>query len=269
MGQIAASATVDVSAQLGDDVSLGPGCVVGPGAVIGEGTELRANVVVCAGVEIGKGNRIFANCVIGEEPQMITPDTSAGQCVIGDGNTLRENVTIHRGSQVGTGRTIIGNDCLLMAGAHVGHDCEIADQVVLSNNALLSGHVIVEERAWIGAGNGVHQFSTVGRFAYTGGLSAIQKDLPPYVRAAGCYPLSIKGLNTVGMQRGDIPDASIHVLKEVYMKLYRRSSGEAFAEVLDGLLAEPVTDEHVRYFLESLQRSSQHRLGRYRELFRT
>ncbi len=268
MAQIAPTASVDTTAKLSDDVVIGPGCVIGAGVRIGSGCVLKANVMVCDGVEIGRENRFFANVVIGEEPQMLRPETQPTKLRIGNHNVFRENVTVHRGSSAGTGRTVIGSHCYLMAGAHVAHDCDVADHVVISNGTLLSGHVKIEERAWIGAISGIHQFTTVGRYAYIGGLSGVQRDVPPYVRAAGCYPMEIKGINAIGMQRAGIAAADITAMKRAYLRLYKRREGRSFEAELKAMLSEGSDNEHVSYFLESLRRSSQHHLGRYMELNR-
>lgn len=268
MAQIAPTACVDASAELAGDVVVGPGCVIGAGVRIGPGCVLKANVMVCDGVEIGSDNRFFANVVIGEEPQMLRPESRSTELRIGDHNVFRENVTVHRGSSAGTGRTVIGSHCFLMAGSHVAHDCEVADHVILSNGSLLSGHVKIEERAWIGAISGIHQFTTIGRYAYIGGHSGVLRDVPPYVRAVGCYPLEIRGINTVGLQRAGIAASDIAALKRAYLRMYKRREGRSFDVELEAMLSEGSDNEYVSYFLESLRRSSQHRLGRYMELNR-
>ena len=119
---ISETAVVDKTAQIAQEVSIGPGCVIGPGAIVGQGCELKANVFIAPGVHLGKENRVFANCVLGEEPQILNL-SDQGSLVIGDRNVFRENVTINRGSSShGSGKTIIGNDCYFMIGSHVGHD---------------------------------------------------------------------------------------------------------------------------------------------------
>ena len=269
MTQIAETAVVDKTAEIDRDVIVGPGCVIGPDAVVERGCELKANVFLAPGVRLGKANRIFANCVLGEEPQILNQVAAQTNLVIGDNNILRENVTINRGSSHGSGETVVGNGCYFMTGAHVGHDCEIEDEVVLCNDAQIGGHVKLERKVWMGSLCGVHQFCTVGRYAYIAGMSAVGRDIPPFVRAAGSYPCRTRGVNTIGLERAGFSAESIEALKKIYMQLFRRSNDASFAELLEELSARRDHDEHVRCLLDFMSRSSRHPLGRFREQFRT
>ncbi|MCH9022543.1 MAG: acyl-[acyl-carrier-protein]--UDP-N-acetylglucosamine O-acyltransferase, partial [Planctomycetes bacterium] len=141
MTEIAETAVVDKTADLGQDVIVGPGCVIGPGAVVEDRCELKANVCIAPHGRLGKENRVFANCVLGEEPQSLNQTDQGTTLVIGDHNVLRENVTLNRGSSRGPGKTRVGNGCYFMTGVHVGHDCEIDDEVVLCNSVHIGGHV--------------------------------------------------------------------------------------------------------------------------------
>lgn len=269
MTKIAETAVVDKTAELGQDVIVGPGCVIGPGVVVEERCVLKANVFLAPHVRLGKANRIFANCVLGEEPQSLNQSDQETTLVIGDHNVLRENVTINRGSSRGPGQTVVGNSCYFMTGVHIGHDCEIEDEVVLCNSVHIGGHVKLEHKVQMGSLCGVHQFCTLGRYAYIGGLSGISRDIPPFVRATGSYPCRTRGLNTIGLERAGFSAESIEALKKVYMKIFRRANEANFAELLKELSARPDLDENVRYLLECVSRSSQHQLGRFREQFRT
>jgi UDP-N-acetylglucosamine acyltransferase len=268
MTKIASTAVIDTSAQLGEDVEVGPGAVIGAGVTLGAGCTIKANVVIEDRVTLGKRNRVFPNCVLGEEPQTLHPDDGETQLIIGDDNTFRENVTVHRGSSEGVGKTVIGTHCYFMVGSHIAHDCRIEDHVVISNATLLSGHVTIEHHAWLGAICGVHQFSTVGHYAYIAGASTIHRDIPPYVRAAGAYPCEVRGLNLIGLERAGFSEQSIKALREAYHPLYKRCNGTTFLEQVDRMRAREDLDEHVASLLESLHRSSQHRMGRYQEIFR-
>ena len=268
MTEVAPTATVEPTAQVGPDVTIGPGCLIGASAVIGEGCELMANVVIANGVVLGRNNRIFPNTILGAEPQILSYEPSQTALIIGDENVFRENVTISCGSPHGGGRTVIGDRCYFMAGVHVGHDCQVEDSVVISNQSLLSGHVKVERQAWIGALCGMHQFTTVGRHAYIGGMSTVYRDIPPYVKAAGAYPCEIRGLNTIGLQRAGFNAAGIAALKSTYLRLYRRRSGKTFAETVLELVQADGIDPHVCHLLEAIQNSMKHPLGRFRELAR-
>lgn len=268
MTQIASTATVDKAAQLGADVCIGPGCVIGPHAVIGEGSELKANVVITGRVTLGRQNRLFANCVLGEEPQRLGSHDTDGELVIGHHNTFREGVTIHPGSPVGDGKSIIGSHNYLMIGAHLGHDCHLEDNIVISNYTQISGHNKIEKNAWLSALCGTHQFVTIGRFAYVAGMSAIAHDVPPFLKVAGSYPCKIRGLNAIGLQRAGFSTDSIAALEKAYRRLYRRRGAATLAQAIDELANQEPLDKNVRYLLDALRRSSAHKLGRYRELAR-
>lgn len=263
---IADTAVIDKDARIGHDVSIGPGCVIQTGAVVGDGCELKANVIIAEGVELGANNRVFQNSVLGEEPQMLSQQ-SGHNLIIGDNNVIRENVTINRSTNP-QGQTRIGSGCYFMAGTHIGHDCEIEDEVVISNYTQLAGFVKIERKAWLGSLCGFHQFTTVGRFAYIGGMSAIGRDVPPFVRAAGNYPFTIQGVNAVGLQRAGFTKEDIQAIQKVYLRLFKRRKNKVFAAVLTELMDQPPSNEYVQEFLEALHRSTLHRLGRFRELAR-
>lgn len=268
MTKIAKTASVDGTAELGDNVIIGPGCVIGSGAVIGEGCELKANVFISGGVQVGCNNRFFANCVMGEEPQSlgcVEPDT---QLIIGDNNVFRENVTLNRGTPAGGGKTVVGNHNYFMIGSHLGHDCEVEDKTVIGNYSQIGGHGKIESNVWLSAFMGTHQFVTIGRYTFTSGRSGAPHDLPPYMRASGTSPCVVRGINQTGLERADFSMASIKSLKEAYRCLYRRRNGKTMVEALAELEAQGDLDEHVRYLVEFLKRAGQHSQGRYRELFR-
>jgi len=268
MTEIATTAVVDKSVQLGSDVFIGPGCVIEADVVIGDGCELKSHVFIGRGTILGWGNRIFANCVLGDEPQILGDGGEAGKLIIGNENTFRENVTINRGSTGGGGKTVVGNNNYIMIGSHLGHDCDVEDNVVISNCSQIAGHNKIERNVWLSGYCGTHQFVTIGRFAYAAGYSAMSHDIPPFVRVGGGYPCVVRGLNVRGLQRGGFSEESISALDRAYRRLYRGGGDSTLAQAVTELLGEDRLDENVRYLLESLRRSSQHHLGRYRELFR-
>ena len=268
MANIAATAVVDRTAELGEDVTIGPGCVIEPGVTVGDGSVLKTNVMVCSGAKIGRNNRIFANCVLGDEPQSIGIGREDTQLIIGDNNTIRENVTINRGTVNGGGKTVIGSNCYLMIGSHAGHDCRIEDNVVLCNNVLLSGHCRIERNAWLSGLAATHQFVTVGRYAFLAGGSGASHDVPPFVRVSGIYPCEVRGLNVIGLGRAGFGEEDIRNLDKCYRRLYRRRGGESLARVVETLLADGDLDENVEYLLKFLQRSNEHPMNRFLELFR-
>ncbi len=267
MTEIAATAILDKTAQLGSDVYIGPGCVIDSDVIIGDGCLLKANIFVSKGVTLGQGNQVFPNCVLGEEPQMVDKHDPETELIIGNDNVFRENVTINRGSPIGSGKTIIGDQNYFMIGSHVGHDCEIEDNVVLGNYCQIGGHGKLERNVWMSAFCGTHQFVTVGRFVYAGGLSGIVSDIPPFMRTSGSYPCTVRGLNAVGLQRAGFSAESIQALNETYRGLYRHREG-ALTGAVEEMMSRQELDENVKYLLEFLQRSFQHRMNRHRELFR-
>ncbi len=267
MTYIDETARIDPTAQIGENVRIGPHCIVGAGADIGDDCELVANVFIAAGVKIGKENRFFQSCVIGEEPQFYGKRELEGTVVIGDHNDFREMVTINRGSPHDSGQTVVGSNNYLMIGVHLGHGCTVGNNNCIGNYSQFSGHCKLEDNIWTSAYCAAHQFVTIGRFVYAAGSSAMSSDVPPYVKISGGYPCEVRGLNSVGLERAGIPSESIAALQQAYKKLYRRREG-SIMQVVEKMLAENGHDDHVVYLLESLQRSFQHRLGRYLEQFR-
>jgi len=269
VAKIAATAVVDKTVELGAGALVGPGCVVEAGVVIGDDCELVANVMVCRGTRLGRGNRLFAGCVLGEAPQILGTDrAAAGELIIGEGNTFRECVTISRGSLLASGRTTVGNNNYLMAYSHLGHDVVLEDQTTLANCCQVSGHCRVERNVWLSGYAGTHQFVTIGRFAYAAGYSAMASDVPPFLKVSGNYPCIVRGLNRTGLLRAGFAAESIQALERAYRLLYRRKDGQTLAAAAAELARQDGLDENVRYLLESVQRSMQQRQGRYQEQFR-
>ncbi len=193
------TAIVDPAARVGVDVEIGPFSIVGPQVTIGEKTIVQSHVVIEGQVTIGPGNLIGHGAVIGAPPQDVSFSPQRKTSVqIGDDNIIREYCTIHRGTAEGSA-TKIGNKNFLMAGAHIGHNCEIGNNVVIANNCLLAGYVLVDDGAFLGGGSTFHQFMHIGRLVMVQGSSAFGKDLPPFVVAAERN--SVFGLNVVGLRQ--------------------------------------------------------------------
>jgi UDP-N-acetylglucosamine acyltransferase len=267
MIEVHPSAVVDSSARLGNDVKIGPNCVIEKNVHIGDDTVLDANVVICRNVQIGKGNHLFSNCTIGAYPQILGlgPDAEIGGLVIGDGNTIREQVTIHP-SMYPQQATRIGSDNLLMIGVHIGHDCIVEDKTVLSNYVQVSGHCKIETGAWLSGMVMIHQFVTMGRWVYAAGLAGINHDIPPFLIVSGHYPPMIRGVNKRGMVRAGLSDQQQAKVTEAYKRLYRR--GGTLQENVKDLEQEDGLDENVQAIIDTINRSSQHRFGRYLEMSR-
>lgn len=214
------TALVD-GAKLGAGVSVGPYAVVEEEVVVGDGCVIAAHAVIKRHTRMGARNSVSEHAVIGGVPQdyKFRADTVSG-VEIGDDNIFREGVTVHRGSRPGVA-TRIGSGCMLMVGAHVGHDCVVGSHVVLVNNAALAGEVTVGDRAFISAAVGVHQFCRVGRNAMIGGLAKVVQDALPFCVTDG-NPARARGLNLVGLRRAGFKAAEIAELKAAYRLLYQR-----------------------------------------------
>ena len=208
-------ADVSPKAELGAGVSVGSGAVIGPNVIVGPKTWIGPNVIIEGKVKIGSNNKIFPGACIGLEPQDLKYRGDPTDVLIGDNNTFRECVTINRATFEGE-KTIVGNQNLLMAYSHLGHNCEIGNNVVIANSVQIAGHVLVEDRAVIGGCLGIHQFVHIGYLAMVGGMTRVDRDVPPYCLAEG-HPGRMRGLNKVGIKRKNIDKKN----KDEYLQLKR------------------------------------------------
>jgi UDP-N-acetylglucosamine acyltransferase len=214
-------AQVDSRAELDKEVEVGPWCVVGPGVKIKRGTKLRSHVVIEGNTEIGQDNIIHPFTVLGGMPQDLKYKGENTRLIIGDRNTIRECVTMNLGTVQGGGLTRVGNENLIMAYCHLGHDCVVGNQTVLSNNVGLAGHVTVDDHAILCGQTGVSQFCRVGAYTYIGGQSGIEKSVPPFTMAFGSRPCNVRGANIVGLKRRGFPVDTIQKVNEA-VKLWMR-----------------------------------------------
>jgi UDP-N-acetylglucosamine acyltransferase len=212
------TAVVHPGARVSSDAEVGPYCVVGGDVRIGANTKLLAHVVVNGHTEIGSECTIFPFASVGMSSQDRKYRGERAETRIGDRTTLREYVSVHRATGEGEATTI-GNDCLLLAYVHIAHNCVVGDHVTMSNNAQLAGHVIVEDHVVIGGMAGFHQFVRVGAYAMVGGMSRIDKDVPPFFLVEG-NPPDVRNLNWVGLRRAGMASAELAELKESYRVLY-------------------------------------------------
>jgi UDP-N-acetylglucosamine acyltransferase len=241
------SAIVDSRARIAPDVEIGPFCVVEHDTEIGPGTRLVAHASVRAGATLGSNNLVCEGAVLGGLPQHANPQLRPGRLVIGNDNVLREHVTMHRAMHE-NGTTILGDNCMLMVGAHVAHDCRVGNRVILTNGAMLGGHVEVGDRACLGGNSAVHQFCRVGRLTMIGGCTKVTQDVPPFVLADGSTALII-GLNRVGLKRAGLCSDEVVALKSAYRLIYRK--GLPFDEMIATLEArfpQGVAGEFAEFF---------------------
>ena len=216
------NAFVDSSAELYDGVSIASGAIIGPNVVIDSGTQIGPNAVIEGKTKIGKNNRLFPNVFIGLEPQDLKYKGASTEVIIGDNNTFRECVTINKATDEDE-KTIIGNNNLLMAYTHIGHNCEIGNGIVLSNSVQVAGHVKVEDNAIIGGCLGIHQFVHVGYLAMIGGMTRVDRDVPPFCLAEG-HPGRLRGLNRVGIKRSGLmgnKDFDLKLLQNTWNILFK------------------------------------------------
>jgi len=213
------SAFVDPSVELGDGVVIGPCAVIEANCVIGDRCKIDAFASVKQNVTMGTDNHIHSYAAVGGDPQDLKYAGEESYLVIGNGNSVREFATLHRGTEGGGFYTRIGDNNLFMAYTHVAHDCQLANNIVMSNNATLAGHVEVEDDAIIAGLSAVHQFVRIGKSAFVGGMSGISQNLPPFMLAVG-NRAGVHGPNLVGLRRMKASRELIAALKTAYKLMW-------------------------------------------------
>jgi UDP-N-acetylglucosamine acyltransferase len=212
------TALVDPKAHLGQDVSIGPYAIIGPRVTVGDGCTVAAHAVLERNVKLGAGVKLGYGAVIGNDPQDLKYQGEETWVEIGDGTIVREYCTVNRGTSA-TGKTTVGERSFLMSYVHVAHDCVIGHDVIIANSVQMAGHVTIEDRAIISGLVPIHQFVRIGTFAFVGGGSRVNQDVPPYTKAVG-NPVHLYGLNSVGLQRaGFSPEVKL-ALKRAYRLLF-------------------------------------------------
>ncbi|MEQ1557332.1 MAG: acyl-ACP--UDP-N-acetylglucosamine O-acyltransferase [Methyloglobulus sp.] len=214
------SAIIDSHAELDSDVSVGPYSVIGRDVTIGSGSVIGSHVVIKGPTSIGKLNRVYQFCSLGEDPQDKKYAAEITRLEIGDRNTIREFTSLHRGTKQDQSVTRIGSDNLFMAYTHVAHDCIIGDHVIMANGASLAGHVQLNSHAILGGFTLVHQFTKIGQYSFAAMGSAITQDIPPFVMVGG-KPTKPHGINSVGMERNGISAEDIRLIRKAYKMIYK------------------------------------------------
>ena len=225
-------AIIDPSARIGDNVSIGPWTIVGPDVEIGDDCVISSHVVIKGPTSMGRGNRVFQFSTVGEDTPDLKYKGEPTRLVIGDNNVIREGVTLHRGTVQDRGETTIGDNNLLMAYVHVGHDCVVGNHCILVNNASLAGHVNVGDWAILSGYVLVHQFVSIGAHAFAGAGTFLSHDLPTYVTAMGS-PAAARTINAEGLKRRGFSKDQIAAINQAYKTIYRRGLklDEAIAEL--------------------------------------
>ena len=209
---------VHPDAKIHPSVEIGPFVTIDRNVEIGEGTRILSNVTIMDGARIGKNCTIYPGAVISGAPQDLKFQGEETVAIIGDNTTIRECVTVHRGT-ASKGKTVVGNNCLIMAYCHVAHDCVVKNNVIMSNAVQLAGEVVVDDFAVIGGGALVHQFCHIGSHVMLQGGALVNKDVPPFVKAAR-EPLSYTGVNSIGLRRRGYSNETIRDIQEIYRYLY-------------------------------------------------
>ena len=239
--EVDASAFVDSNAQIGSGVKIEQGAIIGPDVIIESGTKIGPNSVIKGRTKIGKNNIFFPSTFIGFEPQDLKYRGANTELIIGDNNTFRECVTINKATYEGE-KTIIGNNNLLMAYTHIGHNCDIGNNTVLSNSVHVAGHVKIEDNAIIGGCLGIHQFVHIGYLAMVGGMTRVDRDVPPFSLAEG-HPGRLRGLNRVGIKRSGLIENNLldqKLLQKIWNLLFK--SDYVLSNALDIAMKEKLDD---------------------------
>jgi UDP-N-acetylglucosamine acyltransferase len=248
------AALVDAGARIGKNVSIGAYSVIGPGVTIGDGSWIGPHVVIKGPTTLGRDNRIFQFCSIGDDPQDKKYNNDAHSTLeIGDRNVIREYCTINRGTEHGGGRTVVGSDNWIMAYVHVAHDCRVGNHVIFANHTTLAGHVAVDDYVICGGFTGIHQFCHIGRHCFTAISSVVVKDVPPYLMVAG-NTAKPSGLNKEGLKRHGFSTETITLLRKAYKIVYRE--GLTIQQALDKLQPLCAISEEVASFADFISRSS-------------
>ena len=249
------TAIVDPRAKIPASCCIGPFCTVGPDVAMGEECELMSHVVLEGPTRLGSHNRIFPFAVVGMMPQDLKYHGELTTLEIGDHNQIREYVTIHRGTATGLGVTRVGSHCLIMAYAHIAHDCILGDHVIMANAATLAGHVTVEDHAVVGAFCPVHQFVRVGQYSYIGGGSVITQDVLPFSKTVARRDVNAYGVNSVGLERRGFSRERIRKIHHGYRILLasKLNTSQALAKLRnEGELGEDL--EMLVRFIETSER---------------
>jgi len=247
------TAIVDPESDIPESASVGPYSIIGPGVVIGERVAIDSHVLIERDTVVGDDCRICKGAVLGTDPQDLKYAGEKTTLVVGCRTTIREYATLNRGT-IDAGTTVVGDDCLIMAYAHVSHDSRVGNQVILANSVNMGGHVTIEDWAIVGGVTAIHQFVRIGCHSFVGGGSRLPQDVAPYVMVAGS-PCSAYGLNLVGLRRRGFKRDTMRQIKEAYRLIFQ--SDLNVSQALDRLTErDDLTPEveHMIAFIRSSER---------------
>jgi len=247
------TAIVASSAVVPKSCSVGPYSTIGPNVVLGEDCELVSHVVLDGHLTVGARNRFFSFACVGVAPQDLKYKGEPTAAVLGDDNIIRECVTISRGTIGGGGTTRIGNNCLFMAYAHLGHDSIVGDGCIIANGAAIAGHVIIEDFVTVGALNQVHQYCRIGKYAYTGGGTTVTQDVLPFSLTSAKRETHAYGLNKIGLERKGFDEQRLRALQRAYRHLL--ASKLNTTQAIEKLKADGIATEDVTYLVKFVENS--------------
>ncbi len=252
------TARIDPRAELRTGVSIGAYTVIGPDVDIGDGTWIGPHVVINGPTRIGRDNKIYQFCSLGEPPQHRAYQGEPTRLEIGDRNVLREFISIHRGTMLDRGVTRIGDDNYLMAYVHIAHDCTVGNQVTMANGASLAGHASAGDYCFLGGFALVYQFTQIGAHSYIGFGAHVIKDVPPFLMISG-QPAKPHGINAEGLRRRGYAKEEIETLREAYKLLYR---SKLLLKDARARIAELPQSPAVKLFLDAISAESKRGLIR-------
>jgi len=244
-------AFVHPEARIGENVTVEPFAYIAGNVVIGDGTWVGPNAVIMDGARIGMRCRIFPGAVVSGIPQDLKFKGEETLAIIGNDTSVREGATVNRGT-ASAGKTVVGDNCLLMAGTHIGHDCMLGNNIILGNTTGLAGEVKIDDHAIISAGTLVHQFSRIGAHVIIGGGARVRIDVPPFIKADR-DPLAYMGLNTVGLTRRSFPKERIDEIHNIYRAIYQSgmNNSQALEHVEKNFTPGPDRDYIIEFFRKS------------------
>jgi len=251
------SSVVSEKAIIGKNVKIGPFCFIGPNVTLNDNTILHSHVVIEGKTSIGKNSTIFPFASIGHIPQDLKYKGEESTVEIGENNIIREYVTIQPGTTAGRMNTILGDNCLLMAGTHIAHDCIIGNNIIFANLATLAGHVTIDDYVVIGGLSAVHQFVRIGESAMIGGCTAVERDVVPFATVTSERG-SIEGVNLLGLKRRGFDKNNILDLQKAFKKIFFENNGDmnnAIDSVREEFMGNNLVDQLLDFMSSETKRS--------------
>ena len=242
------TAIIDAKAEISNTAAIGPYSIIGPNVIIGDNAIIQSHVNITGHTAIGKNNRIYPFASIGSDPQDMKYNGEKTELLIGDNNTIREYATINPGTIQGGGTTQVGNNNLIMIGAHIAHDCIIGNNIVIANSAAIAGHAEIDDHVIIGGNCGVQQFTRIGKMAMIGGMTGVSRDVIPYGLSTGNRNY-LNGINVIGLRRSKVSNKEIIGLADAYKEIFKTDNLNDNLNKLNGELKENTLVKEVVDFI--------------------